>query len=493
MSGYARTAADVDMDEEAELRRLERGSSSPAQNAASSSSDPICKLHGQLTIDGASQSGTVRLYASHLEWHASRAMRWPIESILSAQPSYKNKKGHQQAKLKVTIRDGTSHTFDLTDPDNVAGSVEALRLLRDAMAGLLQSQGTGPPAAVRPSSTSPTPTPTPAAARGATGAGVKRPRPDVVDLTQSKAAEDGLSAAGRDAASAMLQSDPELRKVYESLVPHALSAAEFWSQRRGGLYASMQQRGFTSRQPTEHERAEAVEGAKRAESVVAAAASRSGGTDAAAAGREVRFKLTPAMKLRIFEEYPEVHQLFLEKVPNDMPELTFWMRYFRSKAAQQNAQAARAAAGIASTGGGGASSRGDDVESGSGAQGGGAVDGLFTGAARRGAAPSLAKRQYPDTNLGMEELPSVHHGGGYGLAEPTSALLGASGTDLRREKTGERTERERREREYCPAPPAREGCMRAARPMRPWLLFARIHSPRRIHSRVQHAFARVES
>lgn len=54
--------------------------------------------------------------------------------------------------------------------------------------------------------------------------------------------------------------------------------------------------------------------------------------------------LTVAMKHRIFNDYPDVHKLFLQMVPHTMAEKTFWMRYFRSKTRRENAGGADPAA-----------------------------------------------------------------------------------------------------------------------------------------------------
>ena len=151
------------------------------------------------------------------------------------------------------------------------------------------------------------------------------------------------------------------------------------------------------------------------------------------------------MKLRIFEEFPDVHALFLQKVPHELPEATFWSRYFRSRSAQKQQLAGRAAVG----GGSGGSGAGAGGGGGAG-EGGSAADALFSSTSRRSAIAPDARRQYPDTSaIAGEDLPSLLPSrGGYGLAEPGLATIGASGGELHRERPAERSERERREREY---------------------------------------------
>ena len=160
---------------------------------------------------------------------------------------------------------------------------------------------------------------------------------------------------------------------------------------------------------------------------------------------QVSFRLTGAMKLRIFEEFPDVHALFLQKVPHELPEATFWSRYFRSRSAQKQQLAGRAAVG----GGSGGSGAGAGGGGGAG-EGGSAADALFSSTSRRSAIAPDARRQYPDTSaIAGEDLPSLLPSrGGYGLAEPGLATIGASGGELHRERPAERSERERREREY---------------------------------------------
>ena len=92
-----------------------------------------------------------------------------------------------------------------------------------------------------------------------------------------------------------------------------VSPAEFWAHRRSELYAAAQQQGFTSRQPDADEKARAAEASVQAEREAAAAAAAGGAGSGGSGGRtQVSVRLTPAMKHRIFADYPDVHQLFLQ-------------------------------------------------------------------------------------------------------------------------------------------------------------------------------------
>ena len=105
----------------------------------------------------------------------------------------------------------------------------------------------------------------------------------------------------------------------------------------------------------------------------------------------VHVRLTVAMKHRIFADYPQVHKLFLEMVPHEIPEMNFWKRYFRSKTKHQNV----------AQGGGGAE---DDKQF------------LEASRSKPAAAAVLASRAYPDTNLASEEISSSFHSGSCSLA-----------------------------------------------------------------------------
>ncbi|EOD38071.1 hypothetical protein EMIHUDRAFT_448976 [Emiliania huxleyi CCMP1516] len=110
------------------------------------------------------------------------------------------------------------------------------------------------------------------------------------------------NAAEEAAADRHLSSDPELRRLYQSVVGGgALSTADFWAQRRGLLRAAMQREGLSTRrqQPTDAESSAATAAAAGCEQPEANAAT-------------VAFTLTPAMIARIFEKYPRVQRSFLD-------------------------------------------------------------------------------------------------------------------------------------------------------------------------------------
>lgn len=74
---------------------------------------------------------------------------------------------------------------------------------------------------------------------------------------------------------------------YKSLVPHALTAEEFWRQRKAELYAASQRQGFSSRRPTDAERLAAAESAQRAEREAAATAAAGAVKDEPSNSRKV--------------------------------------------------------------------------------------------------------------------------------------------------------------------------------------------------------------
>jgi len=520
---FARTMADVDGDEDAELRRLERG-------AADDDAGGLL-FEAAALLDGT--RGVVRLHPNRLEWISDGAAEASVQLEVAHVASFQQSKaGKPNPKLKVTATPaagGVSFVFDMTEADPTSTAErdrlrDTLKAQMDAVglfaaagasgaaraAGAIGSSGGGggglssaasasslaavPPARPHQPSTSSgaaavatangaaraktPPAPLGAGPSAAMG-GVKRPRPDESSGEGSRAAGvgavsggggggggddglamDGMALAEREAAAALLAQDRDLRALYQALVPSALTATEFWAQRRHLLYLSSQQQGFASRRPSEEERQAAAESNSKKEREAAAAEAAAttmpgsvcggGGCGGAGGGgggsaRQVSFRLTGAMKLRIFEEFPDVHALFLQKVPQELPEATFWSRYFRSRSAQKLQLAGRAAAG----GGSGGSGAGAGGGGGAG-EGGSAADALFTSTSRRSASLPDARRQYPDTSaMAGEELPTLLPSrGGYGLAEPGLATIGASGGELHRERPVERSERERREREY---------------------------------------------
>ena len=46
----------------------------------------------------------------------------------------------------------------------------------------------------------------------------------------------------------------------------------------------------------------------------------------------VRFEVTPAMQMELFERYPGLRTKYQQDVPSKMPAMEFWVRYFRSRA-----------------------------------------------------------------------------------------------------------------------------------------------------------------
>ena len=108
---YARTLADVDEDEEAELRRLERGA--PDDGAASLLFEAPASLNGA--------RGVVRLHRDHLEWTSDGAAEASVRLAIAHVASFQQSKaGKPNPKLKVTASDvagGASYVFDMTEAD----------------------------------------------------------------------------------------------------------------------------------------------------------------------------------------------------------------------------------------------------------------------------------------------------------------------------------------------------------------------------------------
>ena len=124
MARYARLESDVDLDEEAELRRLETGGAELVVEAAAS-------------LGGA--DGVLRLYTDRLEWVAESAgpgaaptHLLPVSSINAVVGS---KAGVPKAKLKVGLVDGASHVFDLTlgNGSSLGEAVAKRDLIRDTI------------------------------------------------------------------------------------------------------------------------------------------------------------------------------------------------------------------------------------------------------------------------------------------------------------------------------------------------------------------------
>ena len=498
----SRLQQDVNLTEEEEMRRLEDG----ADTVPSLLGEARATYTPRPTVPGFDPGalGTLLFYSNRLEWTPDDASKKTLELDVKFLAAVKSSKAGSNAKLLIEPRqrEGESkqqHVFDMTNEADLPGSLAARDQLRDTIEGILRANGSssgggggggrgggGNGGGGGNSGGRGRPAGRGGSARGNGGggsgggsnaaggsnpsapspvAGAKRPIPQPSDPPSSRAAKtspsasepkaaaaaapkgtaggsggsggssapvvpsgDGLSIGETEAAEEMMQSKPEVRKLYDELVvrAQALTPAEFWSQRRHLLYASSQQRGFSTRAPDEAERASAHEANVAAEREAAAAAA-GGRLEGEGGGAQVKMRVTVAMKQRIFKDYPDVHRLFLELVPQQMAERVFWLRYFRSRTKQQNAAAGRAAAGA-----------GGDEPGG---------DRAFSEATTRRKKVN-ATSQYPDTNLAAEEMASTSHGGGYGLAEPAAAVIGASNSELLREKPSERTERERREQEY---------------------------------------------
>ena len=486
---YARLESDVNLDEEEELRRAESG-----LGPRGASTRELLFEHAA-TVKGQGE-GTIFVFPTHLEWTADNKpepdITVPVADMLNFQATKPETK--KSAKLKMILKEGKGgpHIFDLSGGVYVSTMFSTLYHLRDLLVGLqtgnsaasLASHGAAAPSVASSSGPRASVSPVPAAAGskrplaqsdGAAGGMLppaKRPAAPVAPTAPAapassaaapsrasqppapRARDDGMTIAEREMAEAVMRSDPEVRRLFEELVTKAgaLTPAEFWAQRRGAMYAAAQQQGFATRPFDETQRKETVERIRTAETEAAAAAAAEGSTNgsagaaaaAAAAGRStVHMRLTVAMKHRIFADYPDIHQMFLEVVPHQMPERTFWMRYFRSKTRNQNAAMLNLGGGAAVAGASGSASGGQGGQ-GTSAGGSSDADAMFLNTGARAKPP----RVFPDTNLEAEEVPSSFHSGGYGLAEPAAAVVGFSASELRREKASERGERERRDREY---------------------------------------------
>ena len=359
---FARTLADVDGDEDAELRRLERG-------AADDDAGGLL-FEAAALLDGT--RGVVRLHPNRLEWISDGAAAASVQLEVAHVASFQQSKaGKPNPKLKVTATPaagGVSFVFDMTEADPTSTAErdrlrDTLKAQMDAVglfaaagasgaaraAGAIGSSGGGggglssaasasslaavPPARPQQPSTSSgaaavatangaaraktPPAPLVAGPSAAMG-GVKRPRPaEGGGGGGSGGGDDGLvmdgmALAEREAAAALLAQDRDLRALYQALVPSALTATEFWAQRRHLLYLSSQQQGFASRRPSEEERQAAAESNSKKEREAAAAEAAAttmpgsagggggGGSGAGGGGggsaRQVSFRLTGASR-----------------------------------------------------------------------------------------------------------------------------------------------------------------------------------------------------
>ena len=177
----------------------------------------------------------------------------------------------------------------------------------------------------------------------------------------------------------------------------ALTEADFFHQKKHAYATSMQKRGFST------ERQSAT--AQRVADVVTGEAKL-----AAKAGETYKFHLTLTRMQAIFAEKPEVHRLFLAKVPHEMSEKAFWTAYLRKQEKKKLEQQAKAeaatlerqsAAGGADAAAGAAGSTYDVL----GLEGSSAHD-----------APERKRKRYPDASVDREEGAAFErHQGRFGV------------------------------------------------------------------------------
>ena len=108
---FARTMMDVDGDEDAELRRLERGA------ADDDAGGPL--FEAAALLDGT--RGVVRLHPNRLEWISDGAAEASVQLEVAHVASFQQSKaGKPNPKLKVTATPaagGVSFVFDMTEAD----------------------------------------------------------------------------------------------------------------------------------------------------------------------------------------------------------------------------------------------------------------------------------------------------------------------------------------------------------------------------------------
>jgi hypothetical protein len=108
---FARTMADVDADEDAELRRLDRG---VADDDAG-----VLLFEAAALLDGT--RGVVRLHPNRLEWISDGAAEASVQLEVAHVASFQQSKyGKPKPKLKVTATPaagGVSFVFDMTEAD----------------------------------------------------------------------------------------------------------------------------------------------------------------------------------------------------------------------------------------------------------------------------------------------------------------------------------------------------------------------------------------
>ena len=141
-----------------------------------------------------------------------------------------------------------------------------------------------------------------------------------------------LGEAERETLQNWLATDPETKKLYGALVlSGGITEADFFHQKKHAYATSMQKRGFST------ERQSAT--AQRVADVVTGEAKL-----AAKAGETYKFHLSVTRMQAIFAEKPEVHRLFLAKVPHEMSEKAFWTAYLRKQEKKKLEQQAKAEA-----------------------------------------------------------------------------------------------------------------------------------------------------
>ena len=133
MSFFARTLADVDADEDAELRRLERG-------AADDDAGGLL-FEAAALLDGT--RGVVRLHPNRLEWISDGAAKASVQLEVAHVASFQQSKaGKPNPKLKVTATPaagGVSFVFDMTEADPTS-TAERDRL-RDTLKAQMDAVG----------------------------------------------------------------------------------------------------------------------------------------------------------------------------------------------------------------------------------------------------------------------------------------------------------------------------------------------------------------
>ena len=130
---FARTMADVDGDEDAELQRLERG--------AADDDAGVLLFEAAALLDGT--RGVVRLHPNRLEWISDGAAKASVQLEVAHVASFQQSKaGKPNPKLKVTATPaagGVSFVFDMTEADPTS-TAERDRL-RDTLKAQMDAVG----------------------------------------------------------------------------------------------------------------------------------------------------------------------------------------------------------------------------------------------------------------------------------------------------------------------------------------------------------------